>query len=418
VTGLAPAPARESLQLESKRTTTGPPVEGRTPANQGEAAGGEPNSGADLSPQRDLEAETAVRTARAHAQRAAKAAEDAAETARQRAEDPLPPPGAPIRMITIEAARDAARAAADAAWRASQEAAQAETAAQMVIGGGSQARQAAVTASARTEDAALQALEAAEEGKDRPRWIAPAMAVPPPEVTGFFGGWRRAARSQSAFVEGQARYSAEDYRGARERFSEAVMLDPDHDEARALLGWAEYFDGDYSAAAITFKTLVRRQPAWEGLYDGLGWSRLRAGRPRLAREAFRAALAIEPEYLDALIGLGSAEFELRRYAEALPSLTIALRRLRPLVGEDPPQASRVQAKVGWSLYHLDRHQEALVAFEAGVRAGRDVHLFHAGMGWCFLRLQRVAEARTAFERALTLEPGYRDALDGLRLTSR
>jgi tetratricopeptide (TPR) repeat protein len=78
----------------------------------------------------------------------------------------------------------------------------------------------------------------------------------------------------------------------------------------------------------------------------------------------------------------------------------------------------VQAKVAWSLYHLGRYKEALVAFETGVRAGRDVHLFHAGMGWCYLRLQRVAEARAAFERALTLEPGYRDALDGLRLTSR
>jgi tetratricopeptide (TPR) repeat protein len=371
-----------------------------------------------VAPERDLEAETAARTARAHAQRAAKAAEDAAETARQRAEDVVPPAGAPIRVLTIEAARDAARAAADAAWRASQEAAQAETAAQMAIGGGGQARNTAVAASARAEDAALQALEAAEESKDRPRWIAPAMAAPPPEMTGFFGGWRRATRSQSAFVEGKGRYSAEDYRGARERFGEAVMLDPDHDEARALLGWAEYFDGDHAAAGITFKTLLRRQPAWEGLYDGLGWSRLRAGRPRLAREAYRAALAIEPEYLDALIGLGSAEFELRRYGEALPPLTTALRRLRPLVGEDPPQASRVQAKVAWSLYHLSRHEEALAAFEAGVRAGRDVHLFHAGMGWCYLRLQRVAEARAAFERALTLEPGYRDALDGLRLTRR
>jgi tetratricopeptide (TPR) repeat protein len=85
--------------------------------------------------------------------------------------------------------------------------------------------------------------------------------------------------------------------------------------------------------------------------------------------------------------LGSAEFELRRFAEALPPLTTALRRLRPLVGEDPPQASRVQAKVAWSLYHLGRYEEALVAFETGVRAGRDVHLFQAGMGWCYLRLQ-------------------------------
>ena len=209
-------------------------------------------------------------------------------------------------MLTIEAARDAARAAADAAWRASQEAAQAETAAQMAIGGGGQARHAAVTASARAEDAALQALEAAEEGKDRPRWIAPVMAVPPPEVTGS----RRLAPGGSVAVrlrrgEGTLLGRGLSRRSRALQRSGDARSRPRRGARPARLGGI--LRGDYSAAAITFKTLLRRQPAWEGLYDGLGWSRLRAGRPRLAREAYRAALAIEPEYLDALIGLGSAE---------------------------------------------------------------------------------------------------------------
>jgi tetratricopeptide (TPR) repeat protein len=244
------------------------------------------------------------------------------------------------------------------------------------------------------------------------------MASQPSNANGFLGGFRRAARSQSAFVEGEERYRAEDYRSARERFSEAVALASDHDQARALLGWAEYFDEDYPAAMITFKTALQRQPAWEGLYDGLGWSRLRAGRPRLAREAFRAALALEPQYVDALVGLGSAEFELGQYSEALPPLTTALRRMRPLFGEDAPQASGVQLKVAWSLYRLGRYDDALVAFQRGSGGPRDAHLFHAGMGWCYLRLQRPGDARLAFERALALQPGYGDALEGLRLTRR
>ena len=230
------------------------------------------------------------------------------------------------------------------------------------------------------------------------------MASRPPGTNGFLAGFRRATWSQSTFVEGEARYRAEDYRGARERFSEAVILEPEHDKARALLGWAEYFDGDYPAATITFKTTLRRQPGWEGLYDGLGWSRLRAGRPRLAREAFRAALAVEPEYVDALVGLGSAEFELKRYSEALPPLTTAQRRLRPLFGEDPPQVSDVQVKIAWSLYHLGRYEDALTAFQTGSLGRRDTHVFHAGMGWCYLQLQRQGDARLAFQRPSPSSP--------------
>ena len=359
-----------------------------------------------------------MRAAQAAAQRAATAAEEALEAATGQPEDTLLPSQRPLRTLITEAARDAARAAADAAWRAAEQASQADAAAHTPGRNGIQARQAAIAASSRAEDAALYAREAADEARDRPRWVAAAMTSPPPDTNGFWGSVRRATGSQSAFVAGSGRYRAEDYRGARERLSEAVMLEPGHHEARALLGWAEYFDGDFSAATITFKTALRREPGWEGLYDGLGWSRLRAGRPRLAREAFLAALALQPEYLDALIGLGSAEFELGRYSEALPQLTTALRQLRPLIGEDPPQTSSVQVKVAWSLYHLGRYREALATFETGARSRRDTHLFQTGIGWCYLQLQRKADARVAFERALALRPGYGDALAGLRIASR
>ena len=414
-------PARVSRQLQSLPARTGtwaanpiltPPG---TPATQESRA----DSKDTISSERDPEAEAAARTAKAAAQRAAAAAEDAAEAARSHTEGALSSLQRPIRPLITEAARDAARAAADAAWRAAQEASQAEAAAYAAMGGGEvRARQTAVAASARAEDAAKQAREAAEEAGDRPYWVSSTFASPPPDMNGFLAAMRRATSSQSAFVEGETRYHAEDYRGARERFSEAVRLEPSFDEARARLGWAEYFDRDYPAATITFKTALRRQPSWEGLYDGLGWSRLRAGRPRLAREAFRAALALEPDYVDALVGLGSVEFELERYSEAVPPLTTALRRLRSPFGDDPPQVSDVQVKIGWSLYHLGRYEDALTAFQTGSRGRRDAHRFHTGMGWCYLRLDRRGDARQAFERALALQPGYGEALEGLQLASR
>ena len=240
---------------------------------------------------------------------------------------------------------------------------------------------------------------------------------PRAEGQGVLESLRRGVRAQNVFRQGKALYEARDYEAARERFTEALGLDPQHDEAQALLGWSEYFLGEYRAAIISFKTALRRQPTWEGLHDGLGWSRLRLGRYHLASESFRAALDLNPEYVEAMIGLGSAQFELARYEAALPPLQTAMRRLEPLVGEEPADLPGVRAKIAWSLYYLGRYEDALSLFQRALRARPDWHGLHNGVGWCQLKLGRKVDARAAFQRALSLQPGYEDALEGLRRAS-
>jgi tetratricopeptide (TPR) repeat protein len=237
------------------------------------------------------------------------------------------------------------------------------------------------------------------------------------DAQGLFEGFRRGVQAQAAFHRAKALYDARDYQGARDRLAEALSLDPDHDEGRALLGWSQYFLGEYRAAIITFKTALKRQPDWDGLYDGIGWSRLRLGRYHLATEAFRAALEKNPESEDARIGLGSAQFELGAYETALPPLETALKRLEPLAGPEPPEVPGVRAKVAWSLYYLGRYRDALAQFQKGIRRQPHMHGLYNGAGWCYLKLGQKAEARTAFERALALKPGYEDAREGLRQTA-
>jgi superkiller protein 3 len=236
----------------------------------------------------------------------------------------------------------------------------------------------------------------------------------PASAQGRLEEFRRSVRAQAAYVQGKALHEARDWEGARDRLTEAVTLDPTHDEARALLGWTEYAAGDYRSAIITFKSAIQRQPTWSGLWDGVGWSRFHLKRYHLAAEAFRAALERDPDYVDAMNGLGSAQFELGRYDEALPPLQAALRRLQPLLGTEPPELAEVRAKTAWTLYYLGRYRDSIALFEKGIQASPDWHGLYNGLGWCHLKLGQKGEARAAFRRALTLKPDYPDALEGLR----
>jgi len=220
-----------------------------------------------------------------------------------------------------------------------------------------------------------------------------------------------------AFMRGKERYEARDLVGARPFLEEAVRLDPEHDEARALLGWTAYFGEELQSAIVMFKTALRRQPTWEGLYNGLGWSRLRLDRPHLARDAFRAALDANPQYTDALAGLGLALYNVGDYSAAMPTLDQAVATLEGALGRGASELVELHEALAWSLYHTGRYGEAAVEFERVVRAWPDRVGPQTALGWAYLKGGRRGDARVAFQRALHLAPGSTDAARGLALAS-
>jgi tetratricopeptide (TPR) repeat protein len=232
------------------------------------------------------------------------------------------------------------------------------------------------------------------------------------------GRIRQKLEARAAFAHGKERYEARDLTGARPHLEQAVRLDPEHDEARALLAWLEYLTGRPEAAIVTFKTALRRQPTWEGLYNGLGWSRLRLDRPHLARDAFRAALDANPEYTDALAGWGLALFELEDYGAALPALSRAASTLEGVLGRETSEVVELREAIAWSLYRTGRYGEAAVEFERMVRTRPGVPGLQAALGWSYLKVGQRGAAQAAFQRALELAPGSPDVMRGLALASR
>jgi len=232
---------------------------------------------------------------------------------------------------------------------------------------------------------------------------------------GMFQRFRRSMRAEASFARGSALLEERKYKEARDNFAEATSLYPEHDQARALLGWSEFYLGDFREAVVTFKTALRRQPTWEGLHNGLGWSRLRAGRYHLAADSFRTALNKNPDYVDAANGLGSALFEQGNYEAALPQLETALDgSRRPLIGKEPPEVTILRGKVAWSLYYLERPREALAMFIRASLAAPDSYQYQVGMGWSYLKLGQKHDARAAFQRAMKLAPSDEGVREGLR----
>src|SRR5258705_95076 len=142
--------------------------------------------------------------------------------------------------------------------------------------------------------------------------------------------------------------------------------------------------------------------------------RLSLGRYQMAAAAFQSALDRSPDYVDALSGLGSAQFERANYEAALPSLEKALEGSRRALSAEPPEVTILRGKMAWSLYYLERHREALAMFIRASLAAPDSYQYQVGMGWSYLKLGQKDDARAAFRRAMNLGPTDEAAREGLR----
>lgn len=223
-----------------------------------------------------------------------------------------------------------------------------------------------------------------------------------------------AFQAQQAYTQGSKQYQGKDYAGAIPRLESALSLDPDFDEAEALLAWSYYHLGKYPQATLHFLKVIARKPDWEGLHNGLGWSRYQVGRYHLALESFRQALALDRGYRDAGVGYAYALFELGRYAEALP-------HLERLTGEGEkgglrkavPDLEEVRSHYAWTLFYLGDYAKARAQFAKGAAAQPEWSGLHNGLGWSLLRLGDKVGARRSFQRAIELKPDLIDAREGL-----
>jgi len=95
------------------------------------------------------------------------------------------------------------------------------------------------------------------------------------------------------------------------------------------------------------------------------------------------------------------------FREITLGISEAIRELRPLL-----KTKKEWLDEGWTLYRLERYDEALAAFDQSIRLKSNSTDSWNGKGWALYRLERYGEALAAFDQSIRFDPKSADSWDG------
>jgi len=199
---------------------------------------------------------------------------------------------------------------------------------------------------------------------------------------------------------------------AVEQFQEAIDADPNNVAAWVDLAQAQRLDGQYGQALVSATRALsladpRKQPQqWVRAQTEVAQCLYGLGRFEEAVLAAQRALQVDKTYAPAFIVAGKAEIALRKYGDAMDSLTVASHR--------DPRNVEVRALLGDVLRELaswvrarQRYKEALDLLpkaEMSLLAGQRSRLLFL-IGDCYLREHNFARALEFLNQSLSLDPG-------------
>jgi tetratricopeptide (TPR) repeat protein len=97
----------------------------------------------------------------------------------------------------------------------------------------------------------------------------------------------------------------------------ALSIDPNHVEARTLLGWIDSeIRGDFDAAIKEYSKVVELRPDLPEAYNNLGVAQKRKGDLVKAEDSFSQALKLKPDYSAAISNRGWVLAEQNQWSDA------------------------------------------------------------------------------------------------------
>jgi tetratricopeptide (TPR) repeat protein len=258
----------------------------------------------------------------------------------------------------------------------------------------------------------------------------------PARVFGFPGGPVQAQEGiDQLFGQAQADIAKGRYDAAAGKYREALTIEPRSPQALSNLGVSLYLGGHLQEALEPLQNALSIDPSQLPANLILGMDYVKLGEPEKALAPLQRALRQDGKNRDALLGLASAFFGLRRYDKAgdvyahvigiYPKDSDGWYGAGLSFEQVAEEAGRKLAEVGNGTSYSQRLVgEYLTENDSGIEAEEALRRalalsekaaegLHADLGFAFLRLADTLKALDEFRSELRLYPGNLDGKLGL-----
>ncbi len=198
--------------------------------------------------------------------------------------------------------------------------------------------------------------------------------------------------------EGLRAHSEGRVESAREAYSRALAIAPDHADALNLMGMASFQLGDAAQAAHYLERAVAKVRNHPGLLGNLAQVYFALGRYDQAEEAFREASRLDPRNVYFQLGVANS-------VAAAGDLRQAEVMLRDLANRFPGTAL-VWFNLGNALREQKELEDALPCYREALELDRQLSEAHNNLGSALHGLYRFDEAEAEYRACIAMAPDY------------
>lgn len=203
---------------------------------------------------------------------------------------------------------------------------------------------------------------------------------------------------QASLDEGLRAHSEGRLDVARDAYTRALRLAPDHPDALQLLGSVWLQLGDAKQAAGCLERAARKLRNHPGVIGNLAHAYFELGRYDEARETYRKASRLDPRNVYFQMGVANCLGMQGRLAEA----ETGLRRL----ADRFPGVALVWLNLGNALRQQNRLQDALLSYQKALELDPGSAEAHNDLGSVLHGLYRFDEAERQYRACLAIDPAY------------